>query len=390
MRIVGVWHSKEDDVAYKDKIIIVHQHIYYKIISSMKHYDVIIVWASFAWLSCAQALLESWRNVLVIDHKKSLHINANTTGIIVDEAFQERSPDDTFVKKINKVVLYSPKQRILSIDSQDYTFYTTNTWSMIEDLYHRLQKKWLQVMLGTGFVSIQRDTNGHYILPNIWSCQILVGADGARSKVAEVCGLGRNTRFLQGREYDFSYDALMGKNLDAFHCFLDQQITLWYLGRVVPWVETIQVGVASFQTQKPDLDLFLYNIKNIFSLEEQYIVGRRGWSIPINGIVRLRQRDNIYLVGDAIGAVSPLTAWWIHTAMRYGRMLWENLAQHIDQHTSQRIQSYEKRLPNFTYKRRTSNFYIYIIKNRMIEWVFITRILQPIAKIIFFSRKKLQ
>ncbi|USN56324.1 MAG: hypothetical protein H6766_04615 [Candidatus Peribacteria bacterium] len=54
----------------------------------------------------------------------------------------------------------------------------------------------------------------------------MVGADGARSKVAEVCGLGRNTRFLQGREYDFSYDALMGKNLDAFHCFLDQQITL--------------------------------------------------------------------------------------------------------------------------------------------------------------------
>ena len=49
------------------------------------------------------------------------------------------------------------------------------------------------------------------------------------------------------------------------------------------------------------------------------ILSRRGGPIPCSGIVRPLATEQVMLIGDAAGMVSPLTAGGIHNALRFGR-----------------------------------------------------------------------
>ena len=66
------------------------------------------------------------------------------------------------------------------------------------------------------------------------AARFIVGADGARSRVARDLGLDVNRRFLVGAE--IVHPIASGTTTPAFHCVLDPRVAPGYLG----WV--IQVG----------------------------------------------------------------------------------------------------------------------------------------------------
>ncbi len=357
----------------------------------MKKYDVIIIWASFAWLSCARALLKWWKKVLILELKKDIRKHIHTTWIIVDEAFNEWKPKKALLKKINKVKLYSPSLEKISIESDDYTFYATDTWELIYDYYQDVLTLWWECRLGYNFKWANFDkTNSEYLIEDLKiSAPIIVGADWVFSPVAKYFWLWRNSRFLYWVEYEFSFEALKWKQLEWFHCFTNQDISLWYLWWIVPWVKTIQVWLATFQTEKPDIDRFLESINSVFNFDKKSLLTTRWWVIPTNGVVEPFYKNNVFLVWDAAGTMSPLTAGWIHTAMRYGRKLWEHFSQNFN-NPEENIQWYINTLPKFRAKRLLSKAYVSLCKNWMLNLLFKTKIIFPIARVVFFLKKRLK
>jgi flavin-dependent dehydrogenase len=59
-------------------------------------------------------------------------------------------------------------------------------------------------------------------------------------------------------------------------------------------------------------------------------VERRGGLIPVNGILRRIANRHALLVGDAAGAVSPLTAGGLDAAMRLSSFASEVVAEYLD------------------------------------------------------------
>jgi flavin-dependent dehydrogenase len=139
----------------------------------------------------------------------------------------------------------------------------------------------------------------------------LVGADGARSTVARQLGLDRNSEFLAGVE---DVVASSSPATPALHCYLDPRLAPGYIAWVVDDGEESHIGVAGRGARyRPAqaLDAF----KRSLGIAKK-AVERRGGLIPVNGILRRIGNERGLLVGDAAGAVSPLTAGGLDAAMR--------------------------------------------------------------------------
>jgi flavin-dependent dehydrogenase len=147
--------------------------------------------------------------------------------------------------------------------------------------------------------------------------RFVVGADGARSRVARDFGLDVNDRFLVGVE-----DVLEARNsraIDTLHCFLDGELAPGYIAWVAGDAQETHVGVAGelggFDPNVA-LEKFRERVAQRFELGGSTRNERRGGLIPVNGILKRISCDRGLLIGDAAGAVSPLTAGGLDACIR--------------------------------------------------------------------------
>ena len=119
----------------------------------------------------------------------------------------------------------------------------------------------------------------------------LVGADGARSRVAESFGLDRNEQVLKGVEWEFAPAPGDG---DCLHCFIDPECAPGYIGWVVPGVKVTQVGLAVHRHRRADMRRFIARIDPLFGLAGRAVLEKRGGVIPIGGLLRRFHTDRVY------------------------------------------------------------------------------------------------
>lgn len=292
----------------------------------MADYDVVIVGGSFAGLACARELANHDLKVLVLERKSQPDDHIHTTGILVKEAQEEWPAPRSLVREIHRVRLYGPSLRSASIESDDYFFLATDTGRLIAWLHDEVQELGVKVRLATSFKDVER-RNDRWFLDDIdCSCSYLVGADGARSEVAQCLGLGRNTKYIKGVEY--AIEPTIDEEL-SLHCFVDPRFARGYIGWVLPGVGVTQVGLAYHPAHAVDLPNFVNHIDPLFGLASRQILEKRGGIIPIGGLLSDFYTDGAILIGDAAGMVSPLTAGGIHRAYRYGRLSGSLIASHL-------------------------------------------------------------
>lgn len=356
----------------------------------MKYFDVIVVGASFAGLACAKEASRKGLSVAVLERKKDVREALHTTGVLVQEAADLISVPDGVCKKINQVRLYAPSLRYLEIASDSYLFLATDTPELMQHLVSDAEICGVSVLLGTPFFKAVEEGDQISVNDGAFSCRFLVGADGAKSKVADVCHLGKNTKFLMGTEYE--YTGVDMENPDAFYCFLNKKLAPGYIGWVISGPRVVQVGLAKTYHNKkqsrPDIEGFLTYIRNELKLVNPKIVEKRGGLIPIGGVVAPFYRNNIVLVGDAAGIVSPLTAGGIHTALFYGRRLGELIHDYLKKDGPHPGKILDKEYPRFLHK----HVYRWVFE-RIPDHVFNVLLRVPffyqVANILFFLKKHL-
>jgi flavin-dependent dehydrogenase len=149
--------------------------------------------------------------------------------------------------------------------------------------------------------------------------RFLVGADGARSRVARDLGLDRNRHLLVGGEEVYAVPGSGGP--PAFHCVLDPSLAPGYLAWVVNDGRHAHVGVAGYASRFPDglrraVQEFTASAPGLDGVERPGDVELRGGPIPVGGLLRRIGGPDGLLVGDAAGAVSPLTAGGLDPCLR--------------------------------------------------------------------------
>jgi flavin-dependent dehydrogenase len=288
----------------------------------MQRAQTLVVGAGLAGLQCARRLASLGADVLLIDRKASVTDSIQTTGIFVRKTWEDFPlPDEQLGAPIREVTLYSPARRAMTLRADHDEFRVGRMPWILLYMLEQCVRAGVRWMPSTRFVSadddvvtIERGGRSEQL-----RVQFVVGADGPRSRVARTYGLDRNTEFLVGVE-----DVVPSRGgAPALHCYLDPRLAPGYIAWLIDDGVEAHVGVAGYRNRFDPLTA-LTRFREIVGAG--HAIERRGGLIPVNGILRRIGNQRALLVGDAAGAVSPLTAGGIDAALRLSTFAAEVIA----------------------------------------------------------------
>ncbi|WP_010525849.1 NAD(P)/FAD-dependent oxidoreductase [Nesterenkonia sp. F] len=304
--------------------------------------DVLVVGAGLAGLHTAAQLARRGHDVVLVDRRRRLTEAIRTTGIFVRRTLEDYDlPEDCLGPPIRRMVLHPPSHR----DPVDLV--STRDEFRVGDmprLYARLHQQALdagaRVLLGMRRAGL--DAAGRQVLRRVSAgdgsggstsggdgeelpaelrldARFLVGADGARSQVARDLGLDRNRHLLIGAE-TVGAVADVGQ-MPAFRCVVDPRIAPGYLAWAVDDGVHSHVGTAGRSDRftggvRAALERFAAEAPGPHGRPAAETLEHRAGPIPVGGLLRRIGAPGGLLVGDAAGAVSPLTAGGLDPCLR--------------------------------------------------------------------------
>jgi flavin-dependent dehydrogenase len=284
--------------------------------------DVLVVGAGLAGLHTATLLARRGRDVLLVDRRGRLTEGIRTTGIFVRRTLDDFPlPAQCLGPPIRRVVLYPPgRRRPVTLVSERDEYRVGDMPRLYEAAAQEAARAGVRIRLGARYSG--RRPDGYLVGGTLVRARFVVGADGARSRVARDLGLDRNRSLLVGAEEVFAVPELGGE--PTFHCVLDPTLAPGYLAWVVNDGRQAHVGVAGYP------DRFRHGLRAALTRfaaaapgvppQRPERIERRGGPIPVGGLLRRIACADGLLVGDAAGAVSPLTAGGLDPCLRLSEL----------------------------------------------------------------------
>jgi len=303
----------------------------------MKNCDVVIIGAGLAGLQCARLLGAKGAKVLLVDCKTDLSKGIHTTGIFVRKTFEDfEFPAGCLGKAIRNVSLYSPKLKPLNLQSEKDEFRVGKMALIYDEFLQEVASDGVNFARATAYKNFEI-VDGETIVKlekrgevSEVKTKILIGADGANSRVAKDLQLDENREWIVG--YEEVFKAKKSNEEPCLHCFLDAKIAPGYLAWIADDGEEIHIGTGGYASDfnpREALRSFKEKTKKIFDTDDLELIETRGGRIPVGGILRKIANERGLLIGDAAGAVSPLTAGGLDPAMRLSKfaaeIVWESL-----------------------------------------------------------------
>jgi flavin-dependent dehydrogenase len=295
----------------------------------MKHFDVVIIGAGLAGLQCAKLLSQQGAKILLVDRKTDLAKGVHTTGIFVRKTFEDFDfPAGTLGQPLRNVTLYSPSLKAISLQSETDEFRVGKMGKLYETILGDCIENGVEFAKGTRYIAANVDSDEVIIkleykgIAFKVGTKVLVGSDGACSRVAKDLGLDENREWIVG--YEEVYRGSKPADEPRLRCFLDAKLAPGYLAWIADDGEEIHVGVGGYPAKfepKAALNEFRDKIASQFvDLESTALTETRGGRIPVGGVLRKIANECGLLIGDAAGAVSPLTAGGLDPCLRLSAM----------------------------------------------------------------------
>jgi flavin-dependent dehydrogenase len=364
-------------------------------------FDVVIVGAGLAGLQCARLLAKENVKILLVDRKTDLTRGIHTTGIFVRKTFEDFGfPPETLGRPIRQVTLYSPKLRSFAMESGKDEFRVGNMGLLYKKFLDECTDAGAEFCGGTRFAGIEDGGDGETIVrlqrkgsEFTVKTKVLIGADGAASRVAKALNLDENRDWLVG--FEEVYRDIPARGAARLECFLDAELAPGYLAWISYDTDEMHIGLCGyprkFDPQKA-LKEFKKKIEPEFvDLKKCRLEETRGGRIPVGGVLKKIADERGLLIGDAAGAVSPLTAGGLDPCMRLSKFAAEVVLARLKRDDPKILRRYSGKM--FRAKFTTRLLFRYILKTfsgqRVLEFGFKFlrgRIGRKFAEKIFFRR----
>ncbi len=317
----------------------------------MKTFDAVIIGAGLAGLQFAKLLSRQGAKILLVDRKTDLTKGIHTTGIFVRKTFEDFDfPAGTLGKAVRNVTLYSPKLKQINLKSEKDEFRVGKMGVLYESFLQDCLDDGVQFASGTRYISTEvlrrgdgkmRGRGEKEFAETVVKLErkgevfevktkVLIGADGAISRVARDLKLDENKEWIVG--YEEVFEGVPNGKEPRLHCFLDAKLAPGYLAWISDDGEEIHIGVGGYSSDfnpREALELFKKKTEKLFDLKNAKRIETRGGRIPVGGVLRKIANENGLLIGDAAGAVSPLTAGGLDPCLRLSKfaaeIVWERL-----------------------------------------------------------------
>lgn len=321
-----------------------------------REYDVVIIGAGLAGLCCARRLAEGGAKVLIADAKRDVGESVHTTGIFVRKTFEDFDfPAGALGRPINKVRMYSPSLKQIELESDSPEYRIGNMALIYRSVLAECVELGVTFAGGTRYsASIpDRFRKGGSVVRLIQSgerfdvrTKVLIGADGADSNIARDLELETNLEWLVGYEQVLK---LAGPDREPkLHCFLDVELAPGYIAWIADDGEELHIGVGGYPERfdpRSALKRFLSEVvPQVIDLSGAEILETRGGKIPVGGVLSRIACDRGLLIGDAAGAVSPLTAGGLDPCLRLSEYAAETVLTRLASENPGSLKGYSGRI----------------------------------------------
>jgi len=366
----------------------------------MKTFDVVIIGAGLAGLQCAKLLSRQGAKILLVDRKTDLTKGIHTTGIFVRKTLEDfEFPPATLGKPVRQVTLYSPKLKSINLSSEKDEFRVGKMGLLYESFLKDCLENGVEFSNGTRYVSaemqraetvVKLEKHGEAFEIKT---KVLVGADGAVSRVAKDLRLEENEEWIVG--YEEVWGNVPLESEPRLHCFLDARLAPGYLAWITNDGEEVHVGVGGYAERfKPREALREFREKiapDFVDLKNAEITETRGGRIPVGGVLRRIANENGLLIGDAAGAVSPLTAGGLDPCLRLSAMAANVVLERLQTDNPKILLNYSGELfrARFVSRLWMRRIIAMVSNQKLLELGFALlrgRIGRQIAKHVFFGR----
>ncbi len=328
-------------------------------------YDVIVVGASFAGLSFASVAAARGLRTLVLERDPIVGGVVRTTGILFSDVFDIiEVPQRYLMNAVRRLrIRASGTETVAEFDSAAYRFYMADVTGLLQWMAEQAQGHGAEVICGAMFHEATRESDGVMRVTYLASAaeagtaaravelraRMLIGADGARSRVAQALDLDRNERMLAGAEW-----LVEGVEIerDTFYLVMDAQLAPGYCVWLAPHAEMAAFGVAGRQREfKPNESLRAARtmFSDVTDLSQMRVVERKGGNIPVGGRLKRVYRDDArgraLLLGDAAGLCGAATGGGIYPALISGRLAAQAVAQELLNGAPSAMKVYLRTLP---------------------------------------------
>ena len=178
------------------------------------------------------------------------------------------------------------------------------------------------------------------------------------------------------------------------HCFVDPRIAPGYLAWAVEDGEEVHIGVGGYAerfTPTAALETLERRIAERFRVTLPEARERRAGRIPVNGVLRRIANRRGLLLGDAAGAVSPLTAGGLDACLRLTRFAAKLIARSLNEGTPAALKCYDGHAfrPRFVSRLAMRRAYAALRSPLAVELAMRPLQLAPLTKFarhVFFGR----
>ncbi len=275
--------------------------------------------------------------------------SVHTTGIFVRRTLEDFSlPDYCLGPPVSDVRLYSPKRRTFALSSPNEEYRVGKMGALYNHILSAGMDAGVQFDADTSFRGAEPVSGGSHIeletagRQRTITARYLIGADGANSPVARATGLSQNREWIVGVEE--VYDSQQVDAPPCLHCFLDPKLAPGYIAWIAHDGEEMHVGVGGYGNRfDPNacLATFLDEVNDFVPFGNAELIERRGGRIPVGGLLRNIVNERAILVGDAAGAVSPLTAGGLDPCLRQSALAVEVASAFLNTNDSEVLKRYD-------------------------------------------------
>ncbi len=288
----------------------------------MSGYDVIVVGAGPIGSTAARyAAMHGARTLMVEDHS-SIGSPVGCTGLLSTRAVSECDiePSDDFVlNSVRGAFVHPMNGKILTIDGKKTKAYVVSRKMFDRRLAAMAIDENVELWLNTRATGIETSGRKQKLSvvregrPEAIEANVIIAADGVRSRIAKMTGLGNVKKILPGIQIEGPYHS---DNSDFVELLVGSQAP-GFFGWTVPVNDSVsRIGMAV----DPEYCTNVFQVLEKLLTRNTHVASRYGGGkldlvmggIPL-GPLENTCSDGVMVVGDAAGQVKPTSGGGIYT-----------------------------------------------------------------------------
>lgn len=292
----------------------------------MNTYEIIVAGGGPIGCFTAHQLASKGIQVGIIEEHSNIGEPLHCTGLVTKRVFDitHCSKAGIIQNKIYGAHIHSPDGTTLTIGGEKIQALVIDRQRFDKKLAQTSQRAGVDLLTENKIISAKK--KNHTVILSIKkkeqlkkiNCQLLIGADGANSKIRSIFRFPKPTEILKGINAEL-HDAILDPRF--VHIFVGENIAPGFFAWIIPTnihgtTARIGLGIKSHS---------LYSIQHYFTkllqqslLQGTTIMKRFGGLLPL-GPLKKTVVDNVMLVGDAAAQVKPTSGGGLYPGLLCGK-----------------------------------------------------------------------